>query len=195
MEAIGLTGGIGAGKSLVARILKIMGYPVYVSDREASRLMDTHPNIRQDIINRFGESVYTKDGLINKPVLADIIFKDSQALADMNKIVHPRVMEDFRQWSNQQTTPLVFFESAILFEAGLQNFFRHTICVTAPLEVRVQRVIMRDKTQTEKVKERISNQMNETEKCKQADFVIYNDEQHPLMEQIEETIIKLKAIG
>lgn len=195
MEAIGLTGGIGAGKSLVARILKIMGYPVYVSDREASRLMDTHPNIRQDIINRFGESVYTKDWHINKPVLADIIFKDPQALADMNIIVHPRVMEDFRQWSNQQTTSLVFFESAILFEAGLKNFFRHTICVTAPLEVRIQRVIMRDKTQTEKVKERISNQMDETEKCKQADFVIYNDEQHPLMEQIEETVKKLKAIG
>lgn len=75
MEAIGLTGGIGAGKSLVARILKIMGYPVYVSDREASRLMDTHPGIRQDIIYRFGESVYTKDWHINKPVLADIIFK------------------------------------------------------------------------------------------------------------------------
>lgn len=195
MEAIGLTGGIGSGKSLIARILKIIGYPVYVSDREASRLMDTHPDIRRDMINRFGESVYTNDGHINKPELADMIFKDAQALSDVNKIVHPRVMEDFRQWSNQQTAPLVFFESAILFEAGLEDFFRHTICVTAPLEARIQRVIMRDKTQTEKVKERIRNQMDETEKCKRADFVIYNDEQHPLMEQVEETIKKLKAIG
>lgn len=193
MVAIGLTGGIGSGKSLIARILNIMGYPVYVSDREASRLMYAHPDIRQDIIERFGESVYTNDRRIDKAVLADIIFNDSQALTDMNKIVHPRVMEDFRQWSSWQNKPLVFFESAILFEAGLKDFFRHIICVTAPMEVRIDRVIMRDNTQPEKVKERINNQMDEAEKCKRADFVIFNDDQHPLLEQIEKTIKKLKA--
>lgn len=191
MQTIGLTGGIGSGKSTIARILKQMGYPVYIADTEASRLMNNHPGIRADILARFGDTIYVDHLFLNKPLLAQIIFEDSQALEDINRIVHPRVMEDFQHWSEQQKSDLVFFESAILFETGLNTFFRHVICVTASEETRLARVMSRDNTTPEKVKERIRNQMQETEKCSQSDFIIYNDNNHMVLEQVLEIVQKL----
>ncbi len=180
---IGLTGGIGSGKSTVARILSLLGYPVYIADTEASRLMNTHPQIRKDLIAHFGEFAYRQDSL-NKEAIARIVFNNPQALAALNAIVHPRVMEHFENWSRQQDRPLLFFESAILFEAGLNRYFDLIVCVTAPEEVRLQRVMKRDHSKREQILQRIRNQMEDAQKCKQADFVIYNDEHHPLIEQI-----------
>lgn len=192
MKAIGLTGGIGSGKSTVARILRQMGYPVYIADKEASRLMNTHPEIRKELQQRFGPTTYTAQGAIDKPKMAQLVFNDAQALADLNRIVHPRVMEDFRQWSLQQNSLLVFFESAILFEAGLDRFFHSVICVSAPESLRISRVVERDRTTSDKVEERIRNQSDEALKCQKADFVIYNDRNHMILEQLLETLQKLQ---
>lgn len=187
MAIVGLTGGIGAGKSTVARILQAMGYAVYVADREASRLMAEHPGIRRDITTRFGEKVYA-GGRLHKEALRGVVFDDRQALEDLNRIVHPRVMEDFAAWCRSQQGELVFFESAILYEAGLEKHFDRIVCVTAPLEVRTARVMRRDGADRRQVESRIRNQAEEAEKCRRADHVIHNDGRQPLIRQVLETI-------
>lgn len=183
MQSIGLTGGIGSGKTTVAQILNHLGYAVYIADAGANRLMNSDPFLRQQLLERFGPDVYGSDHLLNKPWLAKAIFHNQQALSDINRLVHPRVMKDFETWKEQQTGTLVFFESAILFESRLSQFFEHVLCVTAPLSVRIQRVIKRDATTLEKVKERLVNQWEEAEKCRRSDFILYNDDQHPLLQQ------------
>lgn len=191
MKTIGLTGGIGSGKSTVARILKHFGYPVYIADTEAAHLMNTSAAIRRDITERFEPEAYTPDGKVNRQELARIVFRDKDALACLNTIVHPRVMEDFEQWCGGLDSPLAFFESAILFEAGLNTRFKHIICVTAPEEVRIQRVTARDNTDAEQVRERINNQMEEKEKCRQSDFVLCNDGKRMILPQVLEIIHEL----
>ncbi len=191
MKAIGLTGGIGSGKSTVARILKHMGYPVYIADKEASHLMNTHPEIRKELKKQFGTTIYTPQEQIDKPRLAHLIFNDTRALSTINGIVHPKVMQDFRQWSLQQNNKLVFFESAILFEAGLGTFFNSVICVTAPESLRISRVVNRDRTTPGQVKERIRNQLDNTFKCRQADFIIHNDRIHLILEQLMKILPQL----
>ncbi len=193
MEAVGLTGGIGSGKSTVARILLHLGYPVYIADTEASRLMNILPEIRFELIHHFGKSVYAPSGQLNKPVLSEIIFNNPEALATVNRIVHPRVMSDFQLWSSKQNKALVFFESAILFESGLNKCFDHIICVTAPEALRLQRVISRDKAQAKQVKKRMQNQMEESLKCKQSDFILYNDNAHLLIDQVLQIIKELEV--
>lgn len=186
MKTIGLTGGIGSGKSTIARILECLGYPVYVSDREASRLMNNHPGIRKEITEAFGHSLYDAEGQLSKPAMARLIFNDPGALKTVNRIVHPRVIEDFSNWCRQQHSELVFFESAILFEAGLNHYFDAVVCVTAPEELRLQRVMTRDRVPAEKVLERMRNQADEKEKCRQADYVIHNDTRGRVVRQVLE---------
>ena len=166
IHSIGLTGGIGSGKSTIAGILKQLGYPVYLADPEASRLINRSVEIRNDLTGLFGADLYTPRGMLDKKLLADIIFKNPQALSQVNGIVHPRVIRDFQHWREQQNSPLVFFESAILFEAGLTRHFDFIICVTASEVTRLKRVILRDATNEDKVKERMQNQAADTEKCK-----------------------------
>lgn len=192
MKYIGLTGGIGSGKSTIARILLHLGYPVYISDKEAARLINTHPDIRKELCSYFGPNIYTGDHL-NKKCLADIIFHDKTSLKTVNGIVHPRVMKDFVNWSKQQSSPLVFFESAILHEAGLASSFHHTICVTASEEERIRRVTTRDNTTPEQVKARIHNQDDEQRKIRLSDFIIYNDRQHGIIQQLLDIIQKIQT--
>ena len=192
MKTIGLTGGIGSGKSTIARIFKQMGVPVYIADTEASRLINSHPEIRRQMQSLFGNTIYDKEGKLIKPLLAEIIFRNPQALVKVNQIVHPVVMEDFRHWSKQQNQKLVLFESAIIFEAQLEHHFDFTICVTASRETRIERVKKRDGTTTEKVMERIKNQMDDSEKCKKSDFIIYNDRQDRVVRQVIEIIEEIK---
>ena len=191
MKAIGLTGGIGAGKSTVARMLRHMGYPVYIADKEAARLMDTHPEIRNELQKRFGAIAYTIQGTIDRQNLARLVFNDTEALADLNRIVHPRVMQDFRQWNRKQDNTLVFFESAILFEAGLDTFFHAVICVTAPESIRISRVVDRDETTPDQIKKRIRNQADDNLKCQKASFIIHNDRNHLLLDQLSDILQQL----
>lgn len=191
MQTIGITGGIGSGKSIIAQILKRLGYPVYIADTEASRLIDEDPHIRLELTKLYGEDIYQGPAL-NRARLAGIIFQDREALQKVNQIVHPRVVEDFHCWCHHQISPWVFFESAILYEAKIDRFFDIIICVTAPEEVRIGRVSARDHTTAEKVRERILNQLDDRKKCQQADFVIHNDNRQMVLEQILETLKKIK---
>lgn len=193
MKYIGLTGGIGSGKSTIARILQCMGYPVYISDQEASRLMNTLPVIRKELETQFGQHIYMQDGKINKPVVAQIIFNNRQALQTINQIVHPRVMEDFKYWGANQQHECIFFESAILFEAHLDHFFDQIICVTAPEEIRLIRVANRDKIPFEQIRERMQNQLDDTQKCKRSNFIIHNDPQHRIIAQILDILQTLQT--
>ena len=193
MKKIGLTGGIGSGKSTIAQVIKHIGYPVYIADKEAARLMDSHPDIRKDITKRLGANCYTSEGHINKPVLAQIIFENKEALEEVNRIVHPRVIEAFEQWAAMQSTSLVFCETAILYESGLERYFDAVICVTAPEDVRVRRVMERDRCELKDVMARVRNQMDEDEKCQRANFVIYNDGEHMAVPQVLDVLHKLQT--
>ncbi len=172
MLKIGLTGGIGSGKTTIAQAFHGLGYPVYIADTEASLLINRSPEIRKALTALFGEGIYRPDRTLDKQQLASLIFNDSALLRQVNGIVHPAVMQDFLHWCDKQQAPLVFFESAILFEAGLGGYFDAVICVTADLNTRIKRVMKRDGVSAEKVHERIRNQAADDEKSKQADFVI-----------------------
>lgn len=184
IQAIGLTGGIGSGKSTVARILGHMGYAVYIADREASRLMNEAPYLRTALIHRFGPDIYLPEGPLNKQRLSALIFSQPELLAEVNRIVHPEVMRDFQNWKSRQSSSPVFFESAILFEAHLNGYFDAIICITASETTRLKRVMTRDRATTDQVKARMSNQLDEEEKCKQSDFILYNDDDHLVLPQL-----------
>lgn len=191
-KKIGITGGIGSGKSVVAEIIRTLGYPVYDSDERAKSLMQTHPEIRKQLIALFGEAVYTESGL-NKLYLAERIFQDSTAREKVNAIVHPIVRADFADWSNRQKTTLVFQESALLFETGGYRLLDATILVTAPEELRIERVIRRDNVTIQQVKQRISVQLSDEEKSKVASYLIYNDGIQLLMPQVENLILSITS--
>lgn len=194
MLKIGLTGGIGSGKSTIAQVIKTLGYPVYTSDRKAAELTNNHATIREGLKRLFGAHIYQADGKLNKQALASIIFQNKQALQQVNSIVHPIVLEDFHHWCQQQTNALVFFESAILFESNLARIFDRIITVSAPEKIRIERVIRRDHTSKEKVIERMQNQLNDTERERMADYVIHNDDRQQVLTQILQTINHLKQL-
>lgn len=191
MIKIGLTGGIGSGKTTVAHILEQEGYPVYISDRQASELINKHTEIRSALTGLFGTTLYSDDNNLDKKKLAEIIFNDKTALQKVNAIVHPVVLEDFRQWSLLQSENLVFFESAILFEAGLEKNFDLIISVYASRQTRIQRVVDRDRVCPEQVIKRIENQMADDIKCQKSDFTIYTDRGLDLNQQIKDIIEQL----
>lgn len=186
-KKVGITGGIGSGKSMVAKIVHTLGYPVYDSDERAKQLMQSHSGIRLQLITLFGAEVYSDDRL-NRSFLAERIFEDPNAREKVNAIVHPVVRADFAEWSGKQESSIVFQESALLFETGGYRLLDATVLVSAPEEIRIQRVMKRDHATEEQVRARLSAQLPETEKLKLADFVIVNDEEQPLTPQIEEII-------
>lgn len=188
---IGLTGGIGSGKTTIANILKQLGHPIYIADTEAARLINNNEQIRTRLKENFGNDIYNTDQTLNKTKLADIIFNDKQALAKVNGIVHPEIENDFIQWAAQQTPNIVFLETAILFETAMNRLVDHTICVYASLQTRIERVMKRDHTTAEKVLERIKNQMDDLEKCKKSDFIIQTDEGNEILQQIISIINKI----
>lgn len=192
MKRIGLTGGIGSGKTTVARVFQHLSHPVYLADPEAKRLTNTHPEIRKELIAHFGQEIYDAEGKLNKSQLAGLIFTNEENLRMVNQIIHPRVMEDFQRWSLQQKAAVVFFESAILFENGLQHAFDAVIGVTAPEEVRLQRVMKRDGISPEQIRERMQHQGNEEMIIRESDFLLRNDEEHPLLPQIMAILKKFK---
>lgn len=188
MKKIGITGGIGSGKSVISRILKTMGYPVYDSDSWAKHLMNNHPNIRQALINKFGIETYTPEGL-NRTYLAQQIFNDKANLAFVNSIVHPTVCNHFMQWAENQHTEFVFIESAILFSSGLDTILDKVIYVNAPQELRIQRAILRDNASAEAITARINNQSHDNEYAHtHSNFIINNDNQTLIIPQLLSTL-------
>ncbi|WP_222984383.1 dephospho-CoA kinase [Flagellimonas meishanensis] len=173
MMIVGLTGGIGSGKSTVAEMFRALGVPVYDSDAEAKLLMTSSEEIKERIISLFGKKAYGKNGL-NRAYIASKAFNDRDALEKLNAIVHPAVRKHFIQWKEKQKTPYVVQESALIFENEMQHLYDLVLMVTAPEETRLERVVKRDGTSKEKVLERIKNQMDEHRKIELADFLIQN---------------------
>lgn len=185
MIRVGLTGGIGSGKTTIAHILEDMHYPVYIADSRAAQLTGSDPDIRTALTDEFGPSIYKENGALDKTLLAEIIFNDKTALQKVNSIVHPAVLKDFQTWTAYQNVSLVFFESAIIFEAGLEKYFDYIICVSASPETRLARVVKRDRTSAESIKKRMLHQLDDETKCRQADFVIHTDRDMDLHQQIK----------
>lgn len=183
MIVVGLTGGIGSGKTTVAGMFEELGIPVYIADKEAKRLMNTSKVIRRKLIALFGKDAYL-DNQLNRPFIASKIFNDATLLKQMNAIVHPKVGKDFIRWMKKQESVYVLKEAAIIFEHHKQPEYDYIITVTASLEQRVARVIKRDNTTKEKILDIVSNQMADEEKINQSDFVIVNDELENTRKQV-----------
>ena len=188
MKRIGITGGIGAGKSLVAEIIKAMGYPVYNSDERAKELTESNPKIKEGLIHLFGEEIY-QNGTLNKFALAQAIFSDESLREKVNALIHPIVREDFNLWALAQNNSLVFNESAILFETGSFKNFDAIILVYAPKELRIKRIMKRDNCSENEVLKRMNSQFSDEEKYQLTEFRVLNDEQTPLLVQVEQIIL------
>lgn len=191
MLRIGLSGGIGSGKSTVAGILAKMGYPVFYSDQEAKRLYDENPLLQKQLVALFGPAIY-RDGQLNKAFLAQQLFSNAELKAQVTALVHPLVRKAFEVWAQQQASDLVFNEAAILFETGAYKDFDATVLVMAPIETRIERVQKRDLISREAVLQRIANQWPDSKKMNLTTYIITNDGQ-PLLQQIEDVISKLKT--
>ncbi|MFM7724473.1 MAG: dephospho-CoA kinase [Bacteroidota bacterium] len=190
MKRIGLTGGIGSGKSYIARILEKMGYPVYYSDAQSKALTDTHPVIREKLVARFGKEIYIEQGL-NRKLLAEFIFASEEHRLFVNELIHPLVRNNFEHWCSEQRSPIVFNEAAILFETGAYRQFNGTLLVVAPLELRIQRVMQRDHCTEEEVKERMKTQWSDDQKIPLATCIVMNDGKSPLLSQLEHVVTTL----
>ena len=192
MTSIAITGGIGSGKSYVSVLLQAAGIPVYNTDNEAKRLMLSDEGIRQDLIALLGEGVYT-DGTLNKPMLASYLFAGPENAARINAIVHPRVKADFRRWMEEQEgQEIVGLECAILFEAGFADTVDAVVTVYAPEALRVERAMKRDGATEAQIRARIAAQMDEEEKCRLSDYIIYNDGSISLENQLSVLVAQLK---
>jgi dephospho-CoA kinase len=183
MIKVGITGGIGSGKTIVCKIFEAMGIPVYNADRNARRLINTQPEIRDQLIARFGSDIY-QNNQIDRKKLAGIIFANPDAVGFVNSVVHPAVSSDFMQWAEQQkNVPYVMDEAALLFESGGYKLMDIMVTVTAPETIRIDRAMQRDGATEEAIRSRIKNQLSEEEKIKLSDFVINNTEEFSLLQQ------------
>ena len=189
MMNVGITGGIGSGKSTVCRLFAQKGIAVYDSDAAAKRLMQEDGALRRQLAGRFGEGTF-RDGVLDRAYLAGIVFADPQALADLNALVHPVVMRDFDAWAARQEGSYVILESAILFEAGLEGCVDKTVAVLAPRELRIERTCRRDGCGADQVVRRIAAQLDDDAVSARADYVVVNI----FEEDLEPAVVKLDRI-
>lgn len=189
-----LTGGIGSGKTTVSNVFKSLGIPVYISDIEARKLMESSKEIRKHIIKKFGKDSYV-DNKPNRKYLASIVFNDQKKLESLNDIIHPRVAIHFKEWYTKQKSLYVVKESAVLFENGSFNKCHKIILVTASKEERIKRVIKRDKTSRKEVLARIRNQWLDKEKRKYSDYIVKNTTLEKTKHQVTEIHKELLKIG
>ena len=187
---VGVTGGIGSGKTTVCRIFSILGVPVFSADETARIIMDSDTEVEKKINDVAGRNMYTGSGLDRKG-LASLIFNNRDLLEKINNIVHPLVREKFESWAAGVDTEYVIYEAAILFESGHYKEMDRVICVTAPEELRIRRVMERDHLTREQVEKRMASQWDEKKKIALADFVIMNDERQLLIPQVLEIHKKL----
>lgn len=185
MYKVGITGGIGSGKSLVADMLLKRGVALYSSDSRAKELMASDPELRQQLVERFGSEVFCAEGL-NRAYLAERVFASDEELKALNAIVHPRVMADFEQWAEKQSGDYVVLESAILYESGFDGAVDIVVAIMAPEELRIERVIKRDGVTKEQVEERMRHQLSDEERCNRAKYAIVNIELDELEEDVEQ---------
>lgn len=185
MKKIGITGGIGSGKTTVCKIFRLFGIAVFHADDEAKILQNNDPQIKRQLIERFGENIYSQDGVVDRKKLANIVFNDPSELSFLNSIIHPVVKQKFLTWvDDYQNEPYVLFEAAILFEVGFANNFDLNILVTADERIRIKRVIRRDHLTEEAVRQRILNQSPDINKVNMANYIIENNNDRLLLPQI-----------
>jgi dephospho-CoA kinase len=194
MLSIGLTGGIGSGKTTVAKIFETLDIPVYYADEAARTLMDTDSEMIAAVKKNFGEESYS-NGQLNRSYIASIVFNDAHKLDVLNSITHPATIAHAKKWMKQQSAPYTIKEAALIFEAGSSEGLGYMIGVYAPQALRVKRVIDRDNTTREEVIKRMNRQINEEMKMKLCDFVITNDEQHLVIPQVMELHKKFLSIA
>lgn len=194
---IGLTGGIGSGKTTVARAFAALMVPIYYTDARARELMESNPLIRRDLVELFGEQAYTDEmpdkasgevegdnWVLNRPFIASQVFADHSLLARLDGIVHPRVADDFAQWASAQTAPYVIIESAILYESGFERVVDVVVTVSAPEAQRVARAAARDGVSAEKIRQRMAAQMTDAERESRAHITIHNADDDPILPSI-----------
>lgn len=192
MTIVGLTGGIGSGKTTVAKMFGALGIPIYIADVEAKKLMNRSKVIKRKLIVLFGENAYV-EGKLNRPYIANIIFNDKSYLEKMNAIVHPKVARHFKRWAAKQNAPYVIKEVAILFENGGNTQCDFVVTVTAPKTLRIERLLKRDDTSKEKIRAIMKNQWPDSEKMKLSDFVIVNktlDEAKRQVHKVHQAILQ-----
>ena len=191
MKKIGLTGGIGVGKTYVSKIFKQMGIPIFNSDEQAKKCMVEDVNLKTAVQLAFGEKMYLK-GVLQKEELAKIVFNNSEALEKLNALVHPIVKQKFEDWCNLQSTSMVIKEAAILFESDAHFGLDAVVCVSAPKNLRILRVKNRDGSSIEQIEIRMSKQIPQAEKEELADYLIVNDEVQLLLPQVLEIITEME---
>ena len=194
---VAITGNIGSGKSYVCDLFKSLGVPVFDSDREAKLLYDL-PEVRQKMVERFGANIYNEEGALDRRLMASKVFADACALGYVESVLYPVLNKRFAEWADQQGTPYVLYESALIFEKHLEEMFDAVVVVAASESVRIRRVMTRDRCTEEQVRARMAMQLPQSEKVTKADFVIVHeadDEDETLMKQVwqihSELIIRL----
>lgn len=186
MIIVGLTGGMGSGKTTAANFFKKLGVPVYIADTEAKKLMHTDLTIKKALISNFGEKSF-ENNTLNTSYLAELVFKDEEKLKLINSIVHPAVRQHFKEYLKTQDTGYIIFENAILFENGFDKICDFIITIVAPLETRILRIQERDGLEREQIMDRISKQWDDELKIQKSDFIIYSD----TIKTVEQTVIKI----
>ena len=195
MLKVGLTGGIGSGKSTVVAIFETLGVPIYYADKEAKRLMSEDANLIQSIKELLGDESYS-NGNLNREYIASVVFNEPKKLEQLNQLIHPLTIADSHNWMLQQSTPYAIKEAALIFESHSESHLDVIIGVTSPESLRIKRVMERDGIDEAAVRQRMSRQMSEDEKIKKCNFVITNDEPFLLTKQvllIHKTLIKMAA--
>jgi dephospho-CoA kinase len=180
---IGLTGGIGSGKSTTAKIFGVLGIPVYYADVEAKRLMNENLELRSAIIKNFGEKAYTNE-MLDRKYISSIVFSDPAKLELLNSIVHPATKKDGEIWMHQQTAPYAIHEAALIFEAKVSDRLDKVIGISSPVELRIKRAMERDNVSSDEVMKRMNKQLDEEIKMSKCDFILINDEQQLLIPQV-----------
>ena len=189
---VGITGGIGSGKSTVAKVFETLGIPVYYADDAAKKLMNEDAALKEKLVQTFGKETYT-NGTLNRHYISALVFNNPQQLALLNSIVHPPTIADAGKWMQQQTTPYAIKEAALIFESGAEKYLDKVIGVYAPSPLRIQRVMQRDGISEAAVLTRLNKQMDEDKKMRLCDYVINNDEQELLIPQVLKIHEVLKA--
>ena len=193
MLKIGITGGIGSGKSTVAKAFEVLGIPVYYADDAAKKMMNEDEELKEKIQQQFGDDVY-KDGKLDRKKLAGIVFNAPEKLNQLNALVHPATIKDAERWMQRQVAAYTIKEAALIFESGAQEHLDLVIGITAPAPLRIQRTMQRDGVTREEVIARMDKQMDEEIKMKLCDFVLKNDEQEMLLPQVLELHCKLLSL-
>ena len=194
MVKIGITGGIGVGKSYVANILEKMGFPVFYSDQVAKELTSSNLKLIDLIKKEFGDDIYSSDNIIDNKRLSSLAFNDNKILKNLNSLIHPFVLNNFNTWCKNQKSKIVFKEAAILFESKSNIDLDRIICISANIKIRIDRIIKRDGRSEDEIMQIISRQMDQKEKEKLSDYVLYNDGQKSIVLQLTEILNKLEKV-